>query len=224
MIASSCSVCRSTRGVMRNPTHHSPTPSPVRPCSTRAAPLGRRKAWCVPTPAPRSRSGSSGRRCGEASSACRSRAPCSSPRRSTTRSARACSVPLCRRHTVVLRDRFDAVDFLRTVDEMGVTSVPLVPTLIIRLAKLSDDEWAADDVSSLQWITHTAVPCPAWAKQTLIDRVGADRRRVLRQFRGHGSGGVHERGVDGAPGNGRPAEPQPGGVGGERRRRRSAAG
>ena len=91
---------------------------------------------------------------------------------------------LCRRHTVVLRDRFDASDFLRTVEEHGVTSAPLVPTLIIRLAKLSDDDWAAHDLSSMQWITHTAAPCPAWAKQALIDRLGP----IVVEFYGSSEG------------------------------------
>jgi long-chain acyl-CoA synthetase len=91
---------------------------------------------------------------------------------------------LTRRHSVVLRERFEADDFLRTVAAHRVTSAPLVPTLIIRLAKLADEQWARHDVSSLQWISHTAAPCPAWAKQTLIDRLGP----IVVEFYGSSEG------------------------------------
>lgn len=91
---------------------------------------------------------------------------------------------LARGNRVILRDRFDAADFLDTVEREGVTGAPLVPTLIIRLAKLDDGEFASRDLSSLQWITHTAAPCPAWAKQTLIDRLGP----IVVEFYGSSEG------------------------------------
>jgi long-chain acyl-CoA synthetase len=91
---------------------------------------------------------------------------------------------LCRRHRIVLRERFDAIEFLDTVAREGVTSAPLVPTLVIRLAKLPVEEFTSRDLSSLQWITHTAAPCPAWAKQTLIDRLGP----IVVEFYGSSEG------------------------------------
>ena len=91
---------------------------------------------------------------------------------------------LNRGHSLVLRDRFDAVGFLDTVERERITSAPLVPTLIVRLAKLDDSEFTSRDLSSLRWICHTAAPCPAWAKQRLIDLLGP----VVTEFYGSSEG------------------------------------
>jgi long-chain acyl-CoA synthetase len=91
---------------------------------------------------------------------------------------------LARRHRVILRARFDAIDFLETVAREGVTAAPLVPTLIVRLAKLTPSEWAPFDTTSLRWVCHTAAPCPAWAKQALIDRLGP----IVVEFYGSSEG------------------------------------
>ena len=79
---------------------------------------------------------------------------------------------LNRSHSLIIDDRFDAERFLDIIRDRGITSAPLVPTLMVRLAKLDDAAFAARDLSSLQWITHTAAPCPPWAKQRLIDLLG----------------------------------------------------
>src|SRR5690606_11517229 len=42
----------------------------------------------------------------------------------------------------------------------------------IRLLKLPDDVRAAADVSSIEWVMHTAAPCPRWAKEAMIDWFG----------------------------------------------------
>ena len=91
---------------------------------------------------------------------------------------------LARRHTIVLRQRFDVDDFLDSVQKYHVTSAPLVPTLIIRLAKLDDHHFTSRDLSSLQWIAHTAAPCPGWAKQRLIDMLGP----IVVEFYGSSEG------------------------------------
>jgi len=91
---------------------------------------------------------------------------------------------LARNHTIVLKERFDVDDFLNTVQEHRVTSAPLVPTLIVRLAKLEDQHFASRDLSSLQWIAHTAAPCPGWAKQRLIDMLGP----IITEFYGSSEG------------------------------------
>lgn len=79
---------------------------------------------------------------------------------------------LNRGHSLLIEDRFDPVRFLDLVQDEQVTSAPLVPTLMVRLAKLDDAEFARRDLSSLEWIAHTAAPCPPWAKQRLIDLLG----------------------------------------------------
>jgi long-chain acyl-CoA synthetase len=91
---------------------------------------------------------------------------------------------LARRHRIVLKSRFELPDFLQTIEKEGITSTALVPTLIIRLAKLPPEEWEPYDLSSLKWICHTAAPCPAWAKQTLINRLGP----IIVEFLGSSEG------------------------------------
>ena len=91
---------------------------------------------------------------------------------------------LARNHTVVLKARFDVDDFLDSIEQYRVTSAPLVPTLIVRLAKLDDNHFTSRDLSSLQWIAHTAAPCPGWAKQRLIDMLGP----IITEFYGSSEG------------------------------------
>lgn len=91
---------------------------------------------------------------------------------------------MVRRHTMMLRDRFDPVEFLEAVARDGITSAPLVPTLMVRLAKLDDNEFSRRDLTSLQWISHTAAPCPPWAKKRLIDMLGP----VVVEFYGSSEG------------------------------------
>ena len=76
---------------------------------------------------------------------------------------------LNRGHSLLLEDGFDAERFLDLIETRRITSAPLVPTLMVRLAKLDDAAFTGRDLSSLQWIAHTAAPCPPWAKQRLID-------------------------------------------------------
>lgn len=89
-----------------------------------------------------------------------------------------------RNHTVVIKERFDIDQFLDDVETHGVTSAPLVPTLMVRLAKLDDSVFTNRTLASLQWITHTAAPCPPWAKQRLIDLFGP----IVVEFYGSSEG------------------------------------
>lgn len=89
-----------------------------------------------------------------------------------------------RNHTIVIKERFDAETFFDDVESLGVTSAPLVPTLMVRLAKLDDSAFARRSLGSLQWITHTAAPCPPWAKQRLIDLLGP----IVVEFYGSSEG------------------------------------
>jgi long-chain acyl-CoA synthetase len=91
---------------------------------------------------------------------------------------------LARNHTIVLKERFDVDNFLDTVEHHRITSAPLVPTLIVRLAKLDDHHFTSRDLSSMQWIAHTAAPCPGWAKQRLIDMLGP----IVTEFYGSSEG------------------------------------
>ena len=79
---------------------------------------------------------------------------------------------LARRHPLTILERFDPETTIRTIDEQSITTTAMVPTQFIRLLKLDDDIKAAHDVSSIEWVLHTAAPCPAWAKRGMIDWFG----------------------------------------------------
>ncbi|MFX8805523.1 AMP-binding protein, partial [Acinetobacter baumannii] len=52
--------------------------------------------------------------------------------------------------TVVLRERFDPLETLRLIEAYRVTHIQMVPTMFVRLLKLSDEERNRFDLSSLQ--------------------------------------------------------------------------
>ncbi len=71
--------------------------------------------------------------------------------------------------TLVIMDRFDASTFLENVERFGVTATQMVPTMFVRLLKLSEDVRGAHDLSSLQAVVHAAAPCPVEVKRQMID-------------------------------------------------------
>ncbi|MBJ7329412.1 MAG: acyl-CoA synthetase [Solirubrobacteraceae bacterium] len=70
--------------------------------------------------------------------------------------------------TVVMR-KFDPQQFLDLVAEHGITHSQMVPTMFVRLLKLSAEARAAADVSSLKGIVHAAAPCPVDVKRQMIE-------------------------------------------------------
>ncbi len=75
-------------------------------------------------------------------------------------------------HHITLLERFDPVETLEVIGEQRITATAMVPTQFVRLLKLPDDVRAAADVSSVEWIMHTAAPCPRWAKEAMIEWFG----------------------------------------------------
>jgi long-chain acyl-CoA synthetase len=71
--------------------------------------------------------------------------------------------------TVVVMERFDPVEALALIEEHRVTHAQFVPTMFVRLLKLSDEERAAHDVSSLKAVVHAAAPCPVDVKRAMIE-------------------------------------------------------
>lgn len=80
--------------------------------------------------------------------------------------------PLVGGSTVVMRQKFDAAETLRTIDEHGVTNVHLVPTQFIRLLRLDADVRAGFRGESLAAVFHGAAPCPADTKRAMLDWFG----------------------------------------------------
>lgn len=73
---------------------------------------------------------------------------------------------------LLVTDRWDPVRMLELIEQHRVAGVPMVPTQFIRLLKLDPETRDRYDVSSLQWVLHTAAPCPAWAKHEMIEWFG----------------------------------------------------
>lgn len=79
---------------------------------------------------------------------------------------------LARGCPVVMLDRWDPVKTLTTIAERRVVGTAMVPTQFIKLLKLDPQIRERHDVSSLQWVLHTAAPCPAWVKYEMIEWFG----------------------------------------------------
>lgn len=74
--------------------------------------------------------------------------------------------------TAVVMEHFDALEALALVERYQVTHSQWVPTMFIRMLKLTDSERARHDVSSMQMMVHAAAPCPVEVKRRIIDWFG----------------------------------------------------
>ncbi|NWJ74262.1 AMP-binding protein [Pseudonocardia sp. ICBG1122] len=77
-------------------------------------------------------------------------------------------------HHVVLMGRFDAARALALIPAYGVTWLYAVPTMMSRMLRLPDADWAACDTATLRTVLHVGAPCPPEVKRGWIDRVGAE--------------------------------------------------
>jgi len=71
--------------------------------------------------------------------------------------------------TLVLMEHFDAQACLDAIDREQVSHGQFVPTMFVRMLKLSNDARAAFDGSSLEVVVHAAAPCPVEVKRQMID-------------------------------------------------------
>ncbi len=74
--------------------------------------------------------------------------------------------------TLIVMERFDAAAALALCEKYRVTDAHWVPTMLVRILKLSPQERAAHDLSSIKRIIHGAGPCPPEVKRAMIDWVG----------------------------------------------------
>jgi len=79
---------------------------------------------------------------------------------------------LARGHSVEIQPSFDPIGTLKLIEESRITTTAMVPTQFIRMLKATDDNRSVADVSSLEWVLHTAAPCPAWVKRAMIEWFG----------------------------------------------------
>lgn len=74
--------------------------------------------------------------------------------------------------TNVIMERFDAVRMLEAIERYRVTHLQVVPTMLIRLLKLPEEVRRRFDISSLEFLSHSAGPCPIEVKRKIIDWFG----------------------------------------------------
>lgn len=71
--------------------------------------------------------------------------------------------------TVVIMDQFDAEGALKYIEQYQVTHSQWVPTMFVRMLKLSDEIRQQYDVSTLRYAVHAAAPCPVHVKEQMIE-------------------------------------------------------
>ena len=71
--------------------------------------------------------------------------------------------------TVVVMERFDAMESLAAIEKYQITHSQWVPTMFVRMLKLQEEERTRFDLSSLQTAIHAAAPCPIPVKEAMID-------------------------------------------------------
>jgi long-chain acyl-CoA synthetase len=71
--------------------------------------------------------------------------------------------------TTVILESFDALAWLRLVEEHRVTCTFMVPAHFIRILEVPEHERRALDLSSLRLIVHAGAPCPVPVKHRIID-------------------------------------------------------
>ena len=71
--------------------------------------------------------------------------------------------------TSIIMEHFDAEEYLKLIEKHRVNVSQLVPTMFVRMLKLSDDVRTQYDISSLKSAIHAAAPCPIEVKAKMID-------------------------------------------------------
>ena len=70
--------------------------------------------------------------------------------------------------TVIVMERFDALQSLELIEEYKATHSQWVPTMFVRMLKLSEEERNKFDVSSMKVAIHAAAPIPIPVKEKMI--------------------------------------------------------
>lgn len=71
--------------------------------------------------------------------------------------------------TSVMMEKFDPLKALEAIEAHQVTHSQWVPTMFIRLLRLSEEERRRYDLSSLRYAVHAAAPCPIEVKEAMIE-------------------------------------------------------
>jgi len=88
--------------------------------------------------------------------------------------------------TLVLLDKWDSENALRTIAERRVTHMHLVPIMFQRLLALPAEVKAKYDISHVQLVIHGGAPCPPEVKRAMIEWFGP----VLSEYYAGSEGGA----------------------------------
>lgn len=69
----------------------------------------------------------------------------------------------------VLQHNFEPENLLRTIAEHRITHMIMVPTMFVRLLRLSESVRKRYDISSIRWVTHTGAACPPDVKRQMTE-------------------------------------------------------
>ena len=89
--------------------------------------------------------------------------------------------------TVVMMPRFDELNSLRCIEEFKVTHSQWVPTMFVRMLKLTDQHRNQYDLSSHECAIHAAAPCPVEVKRRMIEWWGPILEEYYAGTEGNGS-------------------------------------
>jgi long-chain acyl-CoA synthetase len=87
---------------------------------------------------------------------------------------------------VVLEPKFDPEGLLGLIEQYRITHLYLVPTMFVRLLRLTEEQRTRYDLSSLAHVVHAAAPCPPQVKRAMIEWWGP----VVYEFYGATETGV----------------------------------
>jgi long-chain acyl-CoA synthetase len=73
---------------------------------------------------------------------------------------------------VVLQPKFDTHELLAAVERYAIDVLQVVPTMMVRLLALDEEDRARYDVSTLKAVIHGAAPCAPAVKHATIDWLG----------------------------------------------------
>jgi long-chain acyl-CoA synthetase len=76
---------------------------------------------------------------------------------------------MLRGELLVLEERFDAERTLSLIHDLKLTHAYLVPTMYVRLLRLSAETKKRYDLSSMRFVATTGSPCPPEVKRAMID-------------------------------------------------------
>lgn len=88
--------------------------------------------------------------------------------------------------TSIVMERFDPLQALELIERHRVTLSQWVPTMFVRMLKLSDEERERFDLSSQQVALHSAAPCPVSVKEQMIQWWGPILIEYYGATEGHG--------------------------------------